>query len=42
MKNICIYLRKSRAHEELEKSLSKGKTLSKHRRALLKFAKIKI
>ena len=38
---ICIYLRKSRADEELEKSLGDGETLSKHRNALLKFAKEK-
>jgi len=36
---IAIYLRKSRADEELEKALGQGETLSKHRRALLKFAK---
>ncbi|MDK0850768.1 recombinase family protein [Clostridium perfringens] len=36
---ICIYLRKSRADEELEKTLGEGETLSKHRNALLKFAK---
>lgn len=39
MNNICIYLRKSRADEELEKTLGAGETLSKHRKALLKFAK---
>ncbi len=38
---ICIYLRKSRADEELEKTLGKGETLSKHRKALLRFAKAK-
>lgn len=38
---IAIYLRKSRADEELEKTLGQGETLSKHRRALLKFAKEK-
>lgn len=38
-KKICIYLRKSRADEELEKTLGEGETLSKHRNALLKFAK---
>lgn len=37
----CIYLRKSRADEELEKTLGEGETLSKHRKALLKFAKEK-
>lgn len=36
---VAIYLRKSRADEELEKTLGQGETLSKHRRALLKFAK---
>lgn len=36
-----MYLRKSRADEELEKTLGQGETLSKHRRALLKFAKEK-
>ncbi|MGL4740704.1 MAG: recombinase family protein [Sarcina sp.] len=39
MENICIYLRKSRADEELEKTLGEGETLSKHRQALLRFAK---
>lgn len=38
---VCIYLRKSRADEEMEKSLGQGETLSKHRKALLKFAKDK-
>lgn len=38
---ICMYLRKSRADEELEKTLGEGETLSKHRKALLKFAKEK-
>ncbi|WP_283705738.1 recombinase family protein [Clostridium perfringens] len=38
---ICMYLRKSRADEELEKTLGEGETLSKHRNALLKFAKEK-
>lgn len=41
MDKICIYLRKSRADEELEKTLGEGETLSKHRKALLKFAKEK-
>jgi len=36
---IAMYLRKSRADEELEKTLGQGETLSKHRRALLKLAK---
>jgi len=35
---IALYLRKSRADEELEKQ-GQGETLSKHRKALLKFAK---
>ncbi|KNY24887.1 recombinase family protein [Pseudobacteroides cellulosolvens] len=38
MNRVCIYLRKSRADEELEKELGEGETLSKHRKALLKFA----
>lgn len=38
---VAIYLRKSRADEELEKTLGQGETLSKHRKALLKFAKEK-
>lgn len=38
---ICMYLRKSRADEELEKTLGEGETLSRHRNALLKFAKEK-
>lgn len=41
MNNICIYLRKSRTDEEMEKTLGEGETLSKHRKALLKFAKEK-
>ncbi|MGL6186040.1 MAG: recombinase family protein [Clostridium chrysemydis] len=39
MNKVCIYLRKSRADEELEKTLGQGETLSKHRKALLKYAK---
>lgn len=39
--NVAIYLRKSREDEELEKSLGKFETLSKHRKALLKYAKEK-
>ncbi|MDF2985754.1 MAG: Recombinase [Eubacterium sp.] len=39
MKNVAIYLRKSREDEKLEKELGKGETLSFHRRDLLKFAK---
>jgi DNA invertase Pin-like site-specific DNA recombinase len=38
---VAIYLRKSRADEELEKTLGEGETLIKHRKALLKFAKEK-
>lgn len=41
MDRICIYLRKSRADEELEKVIGQGETLFKHRKALLKFAKEK-
>ncbi|RCX20925.1 DNA invertase Pin-like site-specific DNA recombinase [Anaerobacterium chartisolvens] len=36
---IDIYLRKSRADEELEKKLGEGETLARHRRALLKIVK---
>lgn len=36
---VAIYLRKSRADEELEKTLGQGETLSKHRMALIKIAK---
>lgn len=39
--NVAVYLRKSREDEELEKAIGKYETLSKHRRALLKFAKEK-
>lgn len=39
MDRLCMYLRKSRADEELEKTLGEGETLSKHRKALLKLAK---
>lgn len=41
MLKIDIYLRKSRADEELEKKLGEGETLARHRRALLKLAKEK-
>ncbi|AFK87738.1 integrase [Thermoanaerobacterium phage THSA-485A] len=41
MNRVCIYLRKSRADEEIEKELGQGETLAKHRKALLKFAKEK-
>ncbi len=41
MNKICIYLRKSRTDEELEKTLGEGETLIKHRKALLKYAKEK-
>lgn len=37
----ALYLRKSRADEELEKTLGQGETLAKHRKALIKFAKEK-
>lgn len=36
---VAIYLRKSRADEELEKTVGQGETLAKHRKALLKIAK---
>ena len=39
MDNICIYLRKSRADEEIEKTLGMGETLAKHRKTLLEYAK---
>lgn len=39
--NVCIYLRKSRADEEIERDLGQGETLAKHRKALLKYAKEK-
>lgn len=35
---VCIYLRKSRADEEIERDLGQGETLAKHRKALLKYA----
>lgn len=38
---IAIYLRKSRADEEMEKNFGEGETLLKHRKTLLKFAKEK-
>ncbi|MBS5308776.1 recombinase family protein [Clostridium sp.] len=41
MNKVCIYLRKSRADEEIEKTLGQGETLAKHRKALLKYAKEK-
>lgn len=41
MDRVCIYLRKSRADEEIERTLGEGETLSKHRKALLKYAKEK-
>lgn len=41
MDRVCIYLRKSRADEELEKTLGEGETLGKHKKSLLKFAKEK-
>lgn len=39
MENYCIYLRKSRADEEIEKTLGEGETLAKHRKTLLEFSK---
>jgi len=39
--NVCIYLRKSRADEEIEKEFGQGETLAKHRKTLLKYAKEK-
>ncbi|WP_024831468.1 recombinase family protein [Ruminiclostridium josui] len=41
MVKTCIYLRKSREDERMEKELGKGETLSKHREDLLNFAKKK-
>ena len=41
MLKTAIYLRKSRADEEIEKTIGEGETLSKHRKALLRFAKEK-
>lgn len=38
MDRICIYLRKSRADEEIEKEIGQGETLKKHRKTLLEFA----
>ncbi len=37
--NVFIYLRKSRADEELENRIGQGETLARHRNALLKLAK---
>lgn len=39
MDRVAIYLRKSRADEELEKQVGHGETLAKHRKALLRYAK---
>jgi site-specific DNA recombinase len=36
---VAIYLRKSRADEELEKELGKGETLARHRKALMRIIK---
>ena len=36
---VDLYLRKSRADEELEKTIGQGETLSRHRNALLRLAK---
>lgn len=38
---VCIYLRKSRADEELERTLGQGETLARHRMALLRCAREK-
>lgn len=39
MDRVCVYLRKSREDEELEKAFGEGETLIKHRKALIKYAK---
>lgn len=36
---VAIYLRKSRADEELEKTLGQGETLKRHKKTLLEYAK---
>lgn len=41
MNKVCIYLRKSRADEEIERQHGEGETLARHRNMLLKFAKEK-
>jgi DNA invertase Pin-like site-specific DNA recombinase len=41
MIKTCIYLRKSREDEKMERELGKGETLSKHRKDLLGFARIR-
>jgi site-specific DNA recombinase len=41
MLETCIYLRKSREDEKMEKELGKGETLSKHRKDLISFAESK-
>ncbi len=41
MDKVCMYLRKSRSDEELERQYGEGETLSRHRNMLLKFAKEK-
>lgn len=41
MERDALYLRKSRIDEELELKIGEGKTLEKHKKALLKFAKEK-
>ncbi len=41
MMKTCIYLRKSREDEKMEKELGKGETLSKHRKDLMSYAKAK-
>ncbi|PYG88873.1 DNA invertase Pin-like site-specific DNA recombinase [Ruminiclostridium sufflavum DSM 19573] len=41
MIKTCIYLRKSREDEKIEKELGRGETLAKHRKDLLSFANAK-
>ncbi len=41
MVKTCIYLRKSREDEKIEKELGRGETLAKHRKDLLSIAKAK-
>jgi hypothetical protein len=41
MERVCIYLRKSRKDEEIEKELGQREALLKHRTALLKYAREK-
>lgn len=41
MNKVCIYLRKSRADEDLERTIGEGETLRKHKDTLLKYAREK-